>query len=214
MNIIFNLLNEVLNYSFSFTKDWGLAIVLLTIFAKIVILPMSIKQKKSMLAQQEISSKMNEIKEKYKGNEKKIQDEMTKQYSQSAKSMMGWLISFLQLPIVMTVFNVVRNLPVEAPTIIIPWVASIKMSDGYYIVPLIYTMVSLMPNFIYDIGYLKVLKQTTFSKQNVIIMGFISLLITIKAPVALVIYFITSSLFSMLEDFFFRIYIKYSKSYA
>jgi len=51
MNIIFNFLNSLLNYIFTFTGDWGLAIVLLTVSVRLVLSPMSFKQKKSMQQQ-------------------------------------------------------------------------------------------------------------------------------------------------------------------
>nr|MBK5236605.1 hypothetical protein [Clostridium sp.] len=52
MNIIFNFLSGLLNSIFNYTGDWGLAIVLLTVGVKLVLSPMSFKQKKSMQQQQ------------------------------------------------------------------------------------------------------------------------------------------------------------------
>ncbi|MGV8980781.1 hypothetical protein [Clostridium sp.] len=46
MNIIFDFLSSLLNSIFSFTGDWGLAIVLLTVGVRLVLSPMSFKQKK------------------------------------------------------------------------------------------------------------------------------------------------------------------------
>ena len=61
MNIIFNLLNNLLNLFFSFTGDWGLAIVLLTVGVRIILSPMSFKQKKSMQQQQKLNIKIMKI---------------------------------------------------------------------------------------------------------------------------------------------------------
>ncbi len=62
MNIIFNFLSSLLNSIFNFTGDWGLAIVLLTLGVRLVLSPMSFKQKKSMQQQQKFAIKMQELK--------------------------------------------------------------------------------------------------------------------------------------------------------
>lgn len=55
MNIISNLLNLSLNYFFNITGDLGIAIILLTILVKLILMPISFKQKLSMYSQQEFS---------------------------------------------------------------------------------------------------------------------------------------------------------------
>jgi membrane protein insertase Oxa1/YidC/SpoIIIJ len=64
------------SYFLNFTGDYGLAIVLLTVGVRIVLLPMSFKQRKSMQHQQKLAVKMQEIKEKYKENKDKFDEEV------------------------------------------------------------------------------------------------------------------------------------------
>ncbi|MPQ30295.1 membrane protein insertase YidC [Clostridium estertheticum] len=211
MNIIFNFLSSLLDSIFNFTGDWGLAIVFLTISVRLVLSPMSFKQKKSMHQQQKFGIKMQEIKEKYKDNKDRLDVEVKKQSAESAKSMLGCLVTLLQLPIIMTLWSVFNKLPVSASTFLIPWVSSIKVSDSYFIVPLIYVLISLTPSLLSYVTLLKIEGQATLSKSNIIIMAVVGLFVAKAAPIAVGIYLITTSVFNFLEELIFRLYIRNSK---
>ncbi|WPC43036.1 YidC/Oxa1 family membrane protein insertase [Clostridium sp. JS66] len=208
MNIIFNLFNQILSSIFNFTGDWGISIIFLTILVRIILVPFSIKQKSEMYNQQRISQKIQDIKSKYKNNEKRIKEETVKYEQQLAKSTLGCLVTFIQLPILFTLYNVVMKMPVQVGTIILPWVSSIKLCDSYYIVPIIYGLISICPQLITNLDYFKVLKEVKLSKTSLIITSIFSILITIKAPIALGLYFITTSLFTLFEEIGYRLYIK------
>lgn len=212
MNIIFNLLNSLLNLFFSFTGDWGLAIVLLTVGVRIILSPMSFKQKKSMQLQQNLNMKMQQLKEKYKNNENKLRDEINKQSAESAKSMLGCLVTLLQLPVLFTLWSVINKIPVNVGTYLIPWVSSIKVSDSYFIVPLIYMFVSLTPSLLSYVTFLKIEGQVAMSKSNILIMALMGLFFAKAVPIAVGIYLITTSAFSFFEELAFRIYMRKVKT--
>lgn len=212
MNIIFNFLSDLLNTIFNFTGDWGLAIVLLTVGVRIIFLPLSFKQKKSMQQQQKFAIKMQEIKIKYKDNKDKLDEEVKKYSAESAKGMLGCLVTLLQAPILMTMWSVIKKMPVNVGTFLVPWVSSINISDSYYIIPLIYMLASLTPSLLSYVTFLKIEGQATVSKGNITIMALIGLFIAKAAPIALGIYLITTSVFSFLEELAFRIYIKNIKT--
>lgn len=212
MNIIFNFLSLLLNNIFLFTKDFGIAIVILTILVRLILMPLSIKQKISMVKQQKISAKINELKEKYKSNPKKLESELQEVYKENSKTYLGCLLSFMQLPIVFTLYNVVLKIPMEVSTVIVPWVSNLKAVDKFYIIPMLYALSVMLPNFLPAAQYMKAYKAEKTSKLATIINSLIgstvSLFITIKAPVALGLYFITSSFFSLIEELIFRVYMK------
>lgn len=208
MNIIFNLLNTSLNYFFNITHDWGIAIVLLTVLVRLILMPMSIKQKLNIESQQKLSNKIESLKQKYKNDKKKLDIEIQKHYAESAKSMMGCFVTLLQLPIIYTLYNVILKMPVHAGTIIIPWIANIKLPDSYFILPLIYTVTMLAPSLLSYIPIFKVSSQNIITKPIIIATTFMSLLISIKIPIAVGIYLITTNIFSLFEEISFRLYLK------
>lgn len=208
MNIILNIFNTVLSYLYSITGDYGISIVLLTALVRVILLPMSLKQRKGIQQQQMLSKKVEELKIKYKDNKDKLEQETQKQYQQSAKSMLGCFVTLMQLPIISALFIVFNKMPVQVGTIIIPWVASIKMSDKYFIIPIIYTLVSLSPNFISYIPLFKTINAVKVEKVNLTVTSIVSLLITVKAPISIGIYFITTGLFSLFEEIGYSLYMK------
>jgi YidC/Oxa1 family membrane protein insertase len=208
MNIISNLLNSSLNYFFYTTGDLGIAIILLTISVRFMLMPLSFKQKLSMQAQQKISKELEQIKETYKNNKEKLDSETKKYYQQNAKGMLGCLTSLLQIPVIFTLYNVVLTMPMQVGTILVPWVVSLKMSDSFFIVPVVYAISTLSPNILPYVPFLKITAQAKLSKANIVITSVMSALITFKAPVALGLYFIASSLFSLVEEIVFRLYIR------
>jgi YidC/Oxa1 family membrane protein insertase len=171
-------------------------------------MPISFKQKLSMYSQQEFSKGLEEIKEKYKSNKEQLEIETQKYFKQNARGMIGILSSLLQIPIVFNLYRVILNMPMQVGTALIPWVVSLKMSDSLFIVPAIYAVSMLSPNILPYIPFLRLKAQAKLSKTNIIITTIISGLVTFKAPIALGIYFITTSLFSFVEEVAFRLYAK------
>lgn len=208
MNIIFNLLSVLLNSIFKFTGDWGVAIVVLTLVVRLILSPMSFKQKMSIQNQQKLALKMEELKKVYKDNKAKLDEELNKHSSESAKSMLGCLVTLLQLPVLATLWSVINKLPAQAGTSLIPWVASIKLSDSYFIVPTIYMLISLTPSLMQYIPFLKIKGRAEMNKVNIIMMAVISIFVAKAVPVAVGIYLITTSLFSFVEEVAFRLYIR------
>ncbi len=126
--------------------------------------------------------------------------------------MRGCLVTLLQLPILMTMWSVFNKIPVSVGTYLIPWVSSIKISDSYFIVLLIYMLVSLTPSLLSYVPFLKIEGQATMSKSNIIIMAVVGLFVAKTAPIAVGIYLITTSVFNFLEELIFRIYMRNLKT--
>ncbi|KZL88775.1 YidC/Oxa1 family membrane protein insertase [Clostridium magnum] len=211
MSIISEVLKLLFNYVLSFTGDYGLAIILITIIVKLGLLPLSLKQRKAMIKQQKFSVELAKVEEKYKNNSDKLKIEREKLYKESFKSFKGCLGIFIQMPVIAALYTLVLRMP-EVSTIVVPWVYSIKLSDSYFIIPIIYALSSVSPMLLNYFKFFKVDNSSNLSKATFIPMIVFSLILTIKTPIAIGIYFITSSIFSFLEELTFKFYyrIRYS----
>lgn len=110
MNLISNLLGSTLRIIFEFIHDYGFSIVLFTIFVKMLLLPLTIKQTKSTKAMQDIQPKMQEIQEKYKSKPEKQQEEIMKLYKEAKiNPLAGCLPLLIQMPILIGLFNVLKD---------------------------------------------------------------------------------------------------------
>lgn len=103
-------LAATLNFFNSYVNDYGLAIILLTVAVRILILPLTIKQTKSMYEMQKIQPKMRELQEKYKDNKEKLQKEMMKFYSEHKVNPFGGCLPLLlQMPIFFALFQMLMK---------------------------------------------------------------------------------------------------------
>lgn len=110
MNFISNLLGQVLKFILDFGIEYGWAIIIFTIVVKVILLPLTIKQTKSMKAMQDIQPKIKEIQEKYKSKPEKQNQEIMKVYQEAKiNPMSGCLPLLIQFPILIGLYNVLRN---------------------------------------------------------------------------------------------------------
>ena len=212
MNILFDFISSLLENVNSLIGDWGLTIVVVTLLIKIVLMPFSIKQKKSAKQQQQMSIEMNELKEKYKDQKEKLEEEMTKLTAKYSGSMLGCMVGFLQLPILITLYKVISSMPLEMMTsILTPWVQNIKSPDVYYIIPLISCMMQLLPSLLGYLNTFSYLELPKLNKATLIMTLLINGLVVSQSPVIIGIYFIISSVCSMIEQVIYGV-MQYKKN--
>jgi YidC/Oxa1 family membrane protein insertase len=91
--------------------DWILAIVFLVITVRIILFPVFVKQIRSQRAMQALQPKMKALQEKHKGDSQTLREEMMKLYqSEKVNPLMGCLPMFLQIPVFLGLFHVLRRL--------------------------------------------------------------------------------------------------------
>lgn len=110
MSIISNLLGHILRIIFEVVKNYGWSIVVFTLFVRLLLLPLMVKQIKSQKAMQDIQPKIKEIQEKYKNKPEKQQEELMKIYQEAKiNPIAGCLPLLIQMPILIGLFNVLRE---------------------------------------------------------------------------------------------------------
>jgi YidC/Oxa1 family membrane protein insertase len=110
-------LGSILAFLYDFIPSYGVAIVLLTVLVRIVLLPLTIRQTRSMQAMQRLQPKLKELQRKYKGNRQKLNEEMMKLYKEHQVNPLGGCLPLLlQLPVFFALFQVL-NTPVSAVAI-------------------------------------------------------------------------------------------------
>ncbi|GAA3733136.1 membrane protein insertase YidC [Salinactinospora qingdaonensis] len=89
---------------------WGLSIVTLTILMRLLMVPLFVKQMHTQRKMQDIQPQIMKLREKYKNDKQRLQQEQMKIYQESgANPVMGCLPLLLQMPIFFALFNVLRT---------------------------------------------------------------------------------------------------------
>ena len=90
--------------------SYGLSIIAFSLLAKLVMLPFSIKTKKSMLDMQRIQPKLNELQRKYGKDQQKLSMEMQKLYQEEGVSPFGsCLPTLITFPIMIGLYYVIST---------------------------------------------------------------------------------------------------------
>ena len=97
----------LLNFLYSYVKNYGIAIILVTVMFKLVFWPISQKGMKSMKNMQKLQPKMVKIKEKYKGDPAKMNQEVMNLYkTYKVNPLGGCLPMVLQIPVFFALYKV------------------------------------------------------------------------------------------------------------
>lgn len=92
----------------------GISIILLTIVMRLLLAPLTASQLKAAKKMQEVAPELKKLKEKYKGNNQRLQAETMLLYKkQGINPAAGCLPVILQLPIIWGLYNVLQHLVKE-----------------------------------------------------------------------------------------------------
>ena len=90
---------------------WVLSIFFLVVTLRVILFPVFVKQIKSQRAMQALQPKVKQLQEKHKGDRETLQKEMMELYKvEKANPLMGCLPMFLQIPVFLGLFHVLRRL--------------------------------------------------------------------------------------------------------
>lgn len=110
MSAISNLFGYLLNWLYQIFDNYGIAIIVFSVILRLILIPITIKQQKTMKKTAEMQEKMNELQKKYKNNPEKLNQETIELYKKEKMSpFSGCLTSILQIIIILAVFYLVSK---------------------------------------------------------------------------------------------------------
>jgi YidC/Oxa1 family membrane protein insertase len=115
---LLDALGSVIAKIYDVIPNYGLTIIGLTILIRVVLLPLGIKQIRSMQHMQLVQPKIKALQQKYKGNKQKQQEEVMKLYREyGVNPFSGCWPVLLQFPILISMYAILRwpQHPVHLP---------------------------------------------------------------------------------------------------
>ncbi|MEA2591539.1 MAG: YidC/Oxa1 family rane protein insertase, partial [Actinomycetota bacterium] len=105
---LLDLMGKGLSFFYDLIPSYGLAIILLTVAVRLVMLPLTIKQTRSMQEMQKLQPEVKRLQAKYKGGDRqKMNEEMMKLYKEHKVNPLGGCLPLLlQLPIFLALYRV------------------------------------------------------------------------------------------------------------
>lgn len=105
-----NLFGYLLSFLYNLVNNYGIAIILFTLIIKVLLLPLSIKQQKTMKKSAKMQEKMKVIQFKYKNDPDKMNQEMMNLYkTENMSPFSGCLTAIVQLLLLLSIFYLVKS---------------------------------------------------------------------------------------------------------
>jgi len=99
-----------LAFIYSYVGDAGLSIIILTIIIRVVMIPLTWKQTKSMYEMQQLQPKIKELQAKYKKEPEKLQQETMKFYQENKVNPLGGCLPLIiQMPVFIALYQVLSK---------------------------------------------------------------------------------------------------------
>jgi YidC/Oxa1 family membrane protein insertase len=110
MDWLASIFGYVLNWLYNLVQNYGVAIILFSVLLKLIMLPLTYKQQKSMKKSQKVQEEVKNLQFKYKNDQEKLQKETMELYKREGVSpFSGCLSTILQLFIFIAVFYLVSK---------------------------------------------------------------------------------------------------------
>lgn len=196
MNFLYGIFEKTLASIYGVTGNFGLSIILLTILIKIVLLPLTLKQDKSMKEMKKLQPKIDELKNKYKNDTQLLNQKTMELYKEHKVNPAGGCLPIIiQLPILWALFGVLRKEGV-VPDEAFLWLSSLSQPDPFFILPVLNGIASYVQQLIMGTSNNPQMKSMKY------IFPIMMIFISYRMPGGLQIYWLASTLTGVIQQYF------------
>jgi YidC/Oxa1 family membrane protein insertase len=193
---------------YSFTGNYGIAIILLTIVVRGLLFYPSLKSAMSMEEMKKIQPQITALREKFKKDPAKMNTEMMKLYKDHKVNPIGGCLPMvLQLPFFVALYNVLSvSIELRHEPFISFWIKDLSVFDPYYILPVLMGVSMILT--------MKITSSTADPQQAKIMMFMNVAFIFMFAwlPAGLLLYITLSNVLSIVQQLYVRKIIRTSGS--
>jgi YidC/Oxa1 family membrane protein insertase len=124
---------------YAITRNYGIAIILLTIVVRLLLFYPSLKSATAMEEMKKLQPQMNELREKYKKDPTRMNQEIMKLYKDHKVNPLGGCLPMvLQLPFFVALYNVLSvSIELRHSPFISFWIKDLSVFDPFYILPVL-----------------------------------------------------------------------------
>ena len=118
--------------------NWGVAIILLTLFIKLLFFKLSATSYRSMARMRKVAPEMQRIREQYKSDKQKQSMELMKLYKKEKINPLGGCLPILvQMPVFISLYYVLLESVELRQAPFFGWIVDLSVMDPYFILPLL-----------------------------------------------------------------------------
>ena len=196
MSYIRQFLTFLLNTTDKYVGNFGVSIIIVTILIKIMLLPLTLKQDKSMKEMKKLQPELEKIKEKYANDKQMLNIKTMELYKEHKVNPLGGCLPLLlQLPILFALFGVLRNgiIPKDSSFL---WL-KLSVPDPFYVLPVLNGAVSFFQQKLMGSA-----DSNPQMKNMMCIFPIMMIMFSLKMPSGLQLYWLTSSILAVVQQYF------------
>lgn len=211
-----NAIAWLLKFLHSFIPNYGLVIIIFSIILKIVLNPLTKKSMDANLKMQKIQPQVQALQAKYKSDPKTLQLELSKLYKQAGASpMSGCLPLLLQMPIFISLYNVLRYTMDMRNARFLGWLKDLSEPDPYWILPILMAGFMILQSLMMRPSQAaleqmdekqKAMQQST--KMMTWLMPIMMFFIFMGLPSGLVLYYTVFNILSVAQQYYLQKHLK------
>ena len=143
VGMLADLMRVGLQYCYEMSSRIGfpnyvIAIIVLTVIIKTLLLPLAIKQIRSMKAMQEIQPEIQKVQKKYRNDPAKLREEMGRLYKENnASPMAGCLPLLIQMPFLIAMYYAIQGFNYDPNHAGFLWIESLAAEDTTFLLPIL-----------------------------------------------------------------------------
>jgi YidC/Oxa1 family membrane protein insertase len=185
-----------LRFIYKYVPNYGLAIILITLFIRTLLFPLQFKSFKSMKKMQKLQPQLAKVKEKYGDDPQRMQKETMELFKRNGANPMGGCLPLvMQMPVFFAFYQVLFNSVelLNAPFFF--WITDLSAKDPYYVLPVLMGIAMF--------GQTKLNPSTTADPTQQKMMMFMPLIFTFfmkDLPAGLNLYIFVSTLYGIVQQ--------------
>ena len=196
MSYIRQFLAFLLNTTDKYVGNFGISIIIVTIIIKILLLPLTLKQDKSMKEMKKLQPELEKIKKDYAHDKQMLNIKTMELYKEHKVNPLGGCLPLLlQLPILFALFGVLRNgiIPKDSSFL---WL-KLSVPDPFYVLPVLNGAVSFFQQKLMGSA-----DSNPQMKNMMYIFPIMMIMFSLKMPSGLQLYWLTSSILAVVQQYF------------
>jgi YidC/Oxa1 family membrane protein insertase len=195
LRLIAEPLYQVLNYAHQLVGNWGFAIIIVTALLKLLFYPLAEASGKSMAKMKSLAPRLTQLRETFKDDKEKLNRAMMEMYQrEKINPLAGCLPMLIQVPVFLAFYWVLRDSVEIRQAPFVFWITDLSSKDPLFVLPAI--MAAAM------FAQFRLTPQTGDPTQQKVMM-FMPLIMSgtfAFFPAGLVLYWVTNTLLSILQQ--------------
>ncbi|MBL7007088.1 MAG: membrane protein insertase YidC, partial [Spirochaetia bacterium] len=212
-----NILKWLLAVFYRIIPNYGIAIILLTILIKVILFPITRKSYQSTAKMQALNPQIQEIKEKYKDNSAKMNQEMSALYkTEKVNPMGGCLPMLLQFPIFIALYGLLnKHFELRGAAFIPGWITDLSSPETIWnfapvnipflgsdlrLLPILYVATMVFSMKVSQSATSGTGSNANMTKMFTYVMPIMFFFILYNAPSGLILYWTVMNIFTVIQQ--------------